>query len=379
MLLWDAIDVFIDHLRQDQGLSPNTCHGYRMALRDLARFLAWGTAYLPDKQTGGKGEPLPAASPPSTVADFTSPALRRWVLDQLERRKLAKSTVRVKFFAAVSFGRYLEECRVLPEGLRNPAASVRLPRIDKPRPRREVTDEEARLLLLGCERLRSPRRCALARAVFSVFLYAGLRRQELLNLRIADFDLAQDCLFVQNGKGNKSRPVFPHLECVTALREWLTYRPRNCQGPHADYLFMMNVQHRMGGDTLDSLFTEVKAAAGLAADGDHIKPHDLRHAAATRLMRAGADISSIQTLLGHSSIVTTSMYLHSDAARQKDVSRLGGLFPPAASARESSASAPLSPPQPFPPIVNGERPDRPRTRGRVRRSLIEDRMRGRGR
>jgi integrase len=99
------------------------------------------------------------------------------------------------------------------------------------------------------------------------------------------------CLLVQQGKGQKSRTIYPCEECLKALRDWLGFRA-TIKLPH-DSLFVTMTRQPMGRTTLANTIEDIKAIAGFRAD-PRIKRHSIRHAAATRLMRNGADIKSIQ-------------------------------------------------------------------------------------
>jgi site-specific recombinase XerD len=175
----------------------------------------------------------------------------------------------------------------------------------------------------ACERQSKPRQVALSRALLSVLIYAGLRREELLCLYVSDVNFSEKSILVRSGKGSKSRKVFPCEECLTAVREWLAFRPNNCTH---EYLWARDRSRRMYEYGLVATLEQVKAIAGLA-DHDNIKPHSLRHNFATRLLRNGADVRSIQSALGHSNLATTSIYLHVDEERLKEVAHLSSLKP----------------------------------------------------
>jgi site-specific recombinase XerD len=195
----------------------------------------------------------------------------------------------------------------------NPALAVRLPKKDAAL-RETCSEEDLERLLAGCAREPDPIRRAMMKAVLAVLIYAGLRRQELLDLEVRHLDLAQATLLVQRGKGSKSRSIYICQSCVQALRDWLAVRPKAVH----QYLFVTDRRRRMGDDGLRSLLEAAKWLADLR-DHPHITPHVLRHAAATRLQRNGADLRSVQQWLGHSDLRTTAEYLHTDEERLKQV------------------------------------------------------------
>lgn len=158
------------------------------------------------------------------------------------------------------------------------------------------------------------------RAIVSVLVYGALRRQECLDLRVGDIGLDKACIIVKQGKGQKGRTVYPHAECMNALRDWLAMRPK----VDHDYLFPYDKKRRVEKQGIARIIEDVKSIAGL---GDHhnIKPHSLRHNCATRLLRAGADMRTIQSFLGHSHLSTTAIYLHTDEQQLRNIASLGGL------------------------------------------------------
>lgn len=138
-----------------------------------------------------------------------------------------------------------------------------------------------------------------------LLLTTGLRRSELLSLRRVDLSSDLSELRVV-GKGNRERAVPIPAQTRKALHEYLTQQPEP-----SEYLFPNRVGRQMGTTTFARMFRRIVARAGLAGSG--ITPHSLRHAYATQLLHSGVDIKTVQELLGHADLSTTSRYLHSDA------------------------------------------------------------------
>lgn len=142
-------------------------------------------------------------------------------------------------------------------------------------------------------------------------LYLGLRVSEIVKLRVEDVDLAEKTAFVREGKGKKDRflPVPDGL--VEPLREWVA-------GRIVGWLFPSprNPDRHLTTRSVQYLLDKLKATAGIVR---RCTPHVMRHSYATSLLRSGADICEVQRLLGHSSIQTTSRYLHVDTSRLKGV------------------------------------------------------------
>jgi site-specific recombinase XerD len=145
----------------------------------------------------------------------------------------------------------------------------------------------------------------------------------LLDLRITDVNLEDRALLVQQGKGKRSRVIPLCQEAVPPLMEWLALR-RTLTRCRQDALFVTDQHQRVGDNTLRHLLEEIKAIAGMR-DDPRIKPHSIRHAAATRMLRNGADIKSIQAFLGHSLLQTTSIYLHGSEHQVRKVIETVGL------------------------------------------------------
>ncbi len=203
----------------------------------------------------------------------------------------------------------------------DPTASILMPKKDAAQ-RLTITDAEITLLLDACERQRNPKQIALCRAVFHVLIYAGLRRSELLDLKLDDVNFEEMSLLVRSGKGSKSRKVFVPKPCIDALKEWLIARPNNLDG----WLFPYDTGRRLHEKGLKTLLDEVCSIAGMP-DAPNIKPHSIRHWRATDLLRSGADLISIMTFLGHTDLRTTQIYLHCDEERIRSLAGLSTLAP----------------------------------------------------
>ena len=299
ILLSDATDDFLEHCRTEKGLTRRTILTYGAALRQYRKWL----------QASGCEAP--------TLADFDSPLIKKYHY-QAAGQGLRPRSLRGKLVPLRSLGTWALAHGLLQE---NPALVVKLPRLDAAK-RNVTSDDEVRALLTAAERLPNLRRSALAKAMLSVLVYGALRRQELLDMRIADINLKDGSVTIRSGKGQKPRIVWPHRECLIALREWLAVRPKAEQ----DWLWPFDKTRRFHYNGLRSILEEVKAVAGLR-DHSNIHPHSLRRNCATRLMQQGADLRSIQQFLGHAELTTTAVYLATDEQRLRQMSKLGSLTP----------------------------------------------------
>src|SRR5438034_735441 len=185
-------------------------------------------------------------------------------------------------------------------------------------------------------------------------IFCGLRRSELLNLCVADINLEMGTLLVRHGKGEKSRRLPLNDRAKGILVRWLAVRP-NCDQP---YLFTVDYSRRLAENGLKVVFDNVKAIAGYKGTAMHVACHTIRHAVATRLLRNGADLATIQHFLGHAQIGTTSVYLHT---HEEDVLKTG----PLTNLRVGEVKTELQNPSPEPQSAK-EVPFRSRRCGRVR-------------
>jgi integrase/recombinase XerC len=193
----------------------------------------------------------------------------------------------------------------------NPAKPVRSPKRGRTLPKFLTGDEIARLLA-------APRPAAAGglrdRAILELMYSSGVRVRELVGLDDPDLDLAGGTVRVR-GKGRRERLGIVGSHARTALRAWLAVRPAApaARGPRP--LFTNRFGGRLSVRGVARLLEKHLATAGLTG---RASPHTLRHSFATHLLDAGADIRSVQELLGHKSLVTTQIYTHVTTRRLID-------------------------------------------------------------
>jgi site-specific recombinase XerD len=145
--------------------------------------------------------------------------------------------------------------------------------------------------------------------IWLLILYGtGIRREELVRLKIDDIDSGRMVIHVRQGKGRKDRDVMLSPKLLAELRDyWRRASPRS-----KIYLFPGKGRHQNGDVPMQakSVFDAVRQAAKRAGIDKHVHPHTLRHSFATHLLESGADLHTIQLLLGHADLKTTSRYLH---------------------------------------------------------------------
>jgi integrase/recombinase XerD len=181
--------------------------------------------------------------------------------------------------------------RNMKEDLPYPKRPRRLPIILSP--------EEVQRLIAGAKNL-------LHRTMLMTLYGGGLRRRELLHLKVGDIDSQRMVLRIERGKGGHDRDVPLSPTLLTALREyWRWMRPQT-------YLFPGTQNGWRADKPLSArvIWEAVRFAARTAGIDKHVSPHTLRHSYATHLLEAGADLRTIQVLLGHADLSHTTVYLH---------------------------------------------------------------------
>jgi integrase/recombinase XerC len=274
------VAAFLRHLDRERNASPQTVKAYG---RDLEQFVAYARREL-------------GREPRAPEVDHL---LLRGFLADLHRRGLQKASAARKLAALRTFFRYL--CR---EGVldHNPARPLLSPRLERRIPAYlEEGELEGFLDVPG-----GTDAAARARAILELLYGTGIRCAELVGLDLAEVDLDARMIRVL-GKGRKERVVPFGTKAREAIRQWLPARAR--MRPGSDALFVNAQGGRLTDRSVRKLVTRRVKQIALAR---RISPHALRHSFATHLLARGADLRSIQELLGHSSLSTTQRYTHVD-------------------------------------------------------------------
>jgi site-specific recombinase XerD len=201
-----------------------------------------------------------------------------------------------------SFFKWLEEEDVIDD---NPMQKIKAPRLDNHIPVYFKDDELAQFL--SAPTLRHP----LDKAVIHLLINTGLRRQEIINLNLDDIDFAGSILKVSEGKGGKDRIIPINQMAEQALREYLKVRPE--VEDNALFIGMRTSRIRIGKTYLHNLFQRCLHESGIRKQG--LTLHKLRHTFATQLLELGADLRTLQELLGHQELSTTQIYVHASRER----------------------------------------------------------------
>lgn len=279
-----AVDRFLTYLKVERNASDLTVKSYREDLTALADYLA-------EARSGRCPEP----------GEVTVMELRGYV-SALHEAGYAQTTIARRLASLRSFFRFGQR-----EGwvANNPAKPLRNPRKPRRLPHFLSTEEIGRLLVAPSN---SDPMGLRDRAILETMYSAGLRISETVGLDQSDLDFEAGILRVR-GKGRKERLAPIGSYAMQALRRWLAVRrvsPREPQGPQSP-VFVNKFGRRLTTRSVARMLEKYLRSTGLDS---RTTPHSLRHSFATHLLDRGADIRSVQELLGHKSLVTTQIYTH---------------------------------------------------------------------
>ncbi len=282
------VDTFLEYLSVEKNSSDRTLTNYHHA---LTRF----RASAPSFKTWEKVD----------AEDF------RDYLYECMKAEWARATIRLHFAALRSFYKFLTRRQGFTH---NPVAEVQLPKAEKKLP---VVLTQAQVVQL----LELPHKIEQAKqapawiawrdaAILELFYSSGIRLSELAALNVSDFDLHNECVRVF-GKGSKERVCPVGTPAADAIHEYRN-QAKVMSGP----LFISKLRKRLTTRSVSSVFKKYHAASDIPVN---VSPHKLRHSFATHLLDHGADLRSVQTLLGHASLSTTQIYTHVSIERMKTV------------------------------------------------------------
>lgn len=279
---------FLEFLSVERDSSPLTCVNYTHALGEFKRqclgFTQWAHC---------------------TADDF------RAYLFLLMKREFGRATIRLHFAALRSFYKFLTRRKGLAV---NPLIEVQLPKMERRLPVVLTLKQVEELLALPLSHTHERQAPAWAgerdAAILETFYSTGLRLHELANLDVKHYDIYHDTLRVL-GKGRKERicPLGSHA--VKALQRY-----RQKAEVHEGPLFVSKLRTRLTTRAISDVLQKYLRLSSIPLQ---VTPHKLRHSFATHLLNNGADLRSVQELLGHSSLSTTQIYTHVSTERMKQV------------------------------------------------------------
>ncbi|MCA1553139.1 MAG: tyrosine recombinase XerC [Chloroflexi bacterium] len=282
------LSSYMNHLSTEKNASPYTLRNYR---REIGEFLD----FCHDKQINGW----------DGVSKDVVNSYLAWLSDE----NYAKASVARRLSELRSFCRYLMRENMLSA---NPFDTVSAPKLPKRLPRFLTPDEVKNLVSTPDSADPQGMR---DRAILELLYAAGMRVSELVNLNLADLDSTRAQLKVL-GKGNKERVV---LIGKPAMRAVLTYiregRPKLIGKKTSNAMFLNRFGTRLTVRSVQMTLEKYAMRAGISGE---VTPHVLRHTFAAHLLDGGADLRSVQELLGHESLSTTQIYTHVAGSRGKD-------------------------------------------------------------
>jgi integrase/recombinase XerC len=278
-------ELFLEYLEVERNVSPRTLINYRHALAEFRN-----------------------AVPDPGWKELNADHFRRYLFERM-KSGMAKPTVRLHFAALRTMFRFLVERHGLKD---NPLKQVQLPKLDKKLPVL-LTPTQIDALLAAPHTMEKsdkapvwmPQRDA---AILELFYSSGLRLAELAGLEVRDVDPFNESVRVM-GKGRKERIIPVGAPALEAIQKY-----RHAAAVHAGPLFINKSRKRL---TARSVWLSLKRYLDHAGIPQTISPHKLRHSFATHMLDAGADLRTVQSLLGHASLSTTQIYTHVTTERLK--------------------------------------------------------------
>lgn len=281
-------EQFLAFLQGEKNASQRTIDNYRHALLTFqnqhANFSAWENLNADD--------------------------YRRYLFQQM-KEGMARSTIRLHFAALRSFHQYLTRRQGWSK---NPLLEVQLPKAEKKLP---IVLTEAQVLSMLDLPLNTPKEKQSPswaplrdQAILEVFYSSGIRLSELASLNVDDIDFISETMRVF-GKGRKERLCPLGTPALQAIQRY-----RSAADIHNGPLFLGKTRKRLTIQALGNIVQKYWKLSGLPIK---VTPHKFRHSFATHLLNRGADLRSVQSLLGHSSLSTTQIYTHVTTERMKQV------------------------------------------------------------
>jgi len=285
----NLIAQFLDYLSVERGLSRNTIKSYAL---DLAKF----SGYISKRNS-------------KNIKAVTKHDISKY-LYFLKDSGLAASSISRNLVAIKVFYRFLVTERILKE---NAASLLESPRIMRSLPEVMNAGEVTKILAVPNTRNLLGTR---DKAVLELMYATGMRVSEVVELVLEGLNL--DVGFVRcSGKGGKERIVPVGREAKEALSRYLSKsRPKLCGKSQTRHLFLSRLGKKISRQSFWKMLKKYARLAGIKKD---ITPHTLRHSFATHLLENGADLRSVQEMLGHADISTTQLYTHINKTRLKGI------------------------------------------------------------
>ena len=318
------INEFLNYLKFERHFSPHTAKCYAADLAQFCAFLSGGSAAAAGGSAAvrspSQGTARSSAGAVGSTAVLVEPAVEQKLrvvdaeqvknfLAFLSSHNYSKSTIARKLATLRSFYKFCLRRGFVKV---HPLSTIRTPKQEKRLPKFLELEQITKLLntpddgsLLGSR----------DRAMLEVLFSTGVRVSELVDLNFADVDF-EGCLIRVRGKGKKQRATPVGQTAILAIRKYLDLRRADSRSTTFDQaaLFVNKHGQRLSTRSVRRKLDKYLAECGLDPS---ISPHTLRHSFATHMLNRGADLRSVQELLGHQSLSTTQVYTHLTAGRLK--------------------------------------------------------------
>jgi integrase/recombinase XerC len=307
------VQEFLNYLNYERRFSEHTAKCYHA---DLEQFGSWLPEHSNNEHSGGSVAVAVATEVKPKIDEKLLLAIDvntvRAYLAALNEKNYSKTTIARKIATLRSFYKFLVKKNVVSS---NPVMAVRTPKLEKKLPKFLEYEDIKRLLdsppsgdWLG----------ARDRAMLETLYSTGVRVSELVGLNISDIDFLGEVIHIR-GKGKKERITPIGSSALQAIQHYLEYRNKRAQNNQnfdQKILFVNKHGKRLSTRSVRRKMDKYLKMAGL---DPAISPHTLRHSFATHMLNGGADLRSVQELLGHQSLSTTQIYTHLTTGKLKKV------------------------------------------------------------
>ena len=239
------------------------------------------------------------------IEDISEKVVQSFFIYGRAQKKWKISSYRTYYMTLVVFFRWCVKNKYLEK---NYLDDFELPKLEKSLPKKIKKEEAIRLLEIAYNYPYTQKYLKYRNhAIFSLFLFAGLRKNELLNLKLSDIDIENLSIFVHMGKGSKDRIIPMNHTLAQSLNRYLFHRKKNGK-TCPEFFSCSNRNKGLTESGLKLISNKLKEASGIS-----FTIHKLRHTFATLMLEGGCDIYSLSKMMGHSDIKTTTIYLSASA------------------------------------------------------------------